>query len=166
MANINIIKNINYINIEGLKFQDYQRLDAIGIIVINSSAIRILNNEFSNIDYSVTAIGQTPNSSENSQPIIVFGRDPSNPINNLIINGNIIYCTDLLWEDAMIELKKSSLLVVPSRMESLPTNIKEAFYFKIPVIATDVGGIPELITDNCKGKSNLITKAKEKSTPL
>ena len=67
------------------------------------------------------------------------------------INGNIIYCTDLSWKDAMIELKKSSLLVVPSRMESLPTSIKEAFYFKIPVIATDVGGIPELITDNYSG---------------
>ena len=67
------------------------------------------------------------------------------------LNGNIIYCTDLLWKDAMIELKKSSLLVVPSRMESLPTNIKEAFYFKIPVIATNVGGIPELITDNYSG---------------
>ena len=67
------------------------------------------------------------------------------------LNGNIIYCTDLLWKDAMIKLKKSSLLVVPSRMESLPTNIKEAFYFKIPVIATDVGGIPELITDNYSG---------------
>jgi L-malate glycosyltransferase len=67
------------------------------------------------------------------------------------LNGNIIYCTDLLWEDAMIELKKSSLLVVPSRMESLPTSIKEAFYFKIPVIATDVGGIPELIRNNHSG---------------
>jgi glycosyltransferase involved in cell wall biosynthesis len=67
------------------------------------------------------------------------------------LHGNIIYCTDLLWEDAMIELKKSSLLVVPSRMESLPTSIKEAFYFKIPVIATDIGGIPELITNNHSG---------------
>ena len=67
------------------------------------------------------------------------------------LNGNIIYCTDLLWKDAMIELKKSSLLVVPSRMESLPTSIKEAFYFKIPVIATDIGGIPELITHNYSG---------------
>ena len=67
------------------------------------------------------------------------------------LNGNIIYCTDLLWKDAMIELKKSSLLVVPSRMESLPTNIKEAFYFKIPVVATNVGGIPELIKNNHTG---------------
>ena len=67
------------------------------------------------------------------------------------LNGNVVYCTDLSWNDAMIELKKSSLLIVPSRMESSPTNIKEAFYFKIPVVATNVGGIPELITDNHTG---------------
>jgi glycosyltransferase involved in cell wall biosynthesis len=67
------------------------------------------------------------------------------------LDGNVLYCTNLSWNDAMIELKKSSILVVPSRMESLPTNIKEAFYFKIPVIATDIGGIPELIVDGRTG---------------
>ena len=67
------------------------------------------------------------------------------------LDGNVVYCTDLSWNDAMIELKKSSILVVPSRMESSPTSIKEAFYFKIPVVATNVGGIPELITDNHTG---------------
>jgi len=85
------IENVNYIKIKGLKFQDYQKLDAIGIIVINSSNISILDNEFSNIDYASTAVGQTPNASQNSQPIIVFGRDPLNSINNLSINGNIIH---------------------------------------------------------------------------
>ena len=67
------------------------------------------------------------------------------------LDGNVVYCTNLSWDNAMIELKKSSLLVVPSRMESLPTNIKEAFYFKIPVIATKVGGIPELVKNNITG---------------
>jgi len=61
------------------------------------------------------------------------------------INGNVVYCTDLLWEEAMKVLKSSSIVVVPSRIESLPTTIKEAFYLKTPVIATNVGGIPELI---------------------
>ena len=55
------------------------------------------------------------------------------------------------WEDAMENLKASSILVVPSRMESIPQVIKEAFYLKIPIIATNVGGIPELITDNVSG---------------
>ncbi len=62
------------------------------------------------------------------------------------IKGNVVYCTNLPWEKAMSTLKSSSMLVVPSRMESLPTVVKEAFYLKIPVVATNVGGIPELVT--------------------
>ena len=46
----------------------------------------------------------------------------------------------------MIKLKESNILVIPSRMESIPQVIKEAFYLKIPIVATNVGGIPELIT--------------------
>ena len=42
-------------------------------------------------------------------------------------------------------LKASQMLVVPSRTESIPQVIKEAFYLKVPVIATNVGGIPELV---------------------
>ncbi len=67
------------------------------------------------------------------------------------INGNVVYCVNDLWEDTMKILKSSTILVVPSRMESLPTVIKEAFYLKIPVIATAVGGIPELIKNNETG---------------
>ena len=36
-------------------------------------------------------------------------------------------------------------------MESLPTTVKEAFYLNVPVIGTDVGGIPELIKNNETG---------------
>jgi glycosyltransferase involved in cell wall biosynthesis len=43
------------------------------------------------------------------------------------------------------------VVVVPSRMESLPTTIKEAFFLKIPVVATNVGGIPELVKNNETG---------------
>ena len=67
------------------------------------------------------------------------------------LNGKIVYCTDIPWTEAMQVLKSSTILVVPSRMESLPTIIKEAFYLKIPVIATSVGGIPELIQDQETG---------------
>ncbi len=67
------------------------------------------------------------------------------------INGNVVYCTDRSWEDAMRIIKSSSIVVVPSRMESLPTTVKEAFYLNVPVIGTNVGGIPELITNNKTG---------------
>jgi glycosyltransferase involved in cell wall biosynthesis len=67
------------------------------------------------------------------------------------INGHVIYCTDRSWDDAMKIIKSSQVVVVPSRMESLPTTVKEAFYLNVPVVATNVGGIPELISDNDTG---------------
>ena len=67
------------------------------------------------------------------------------------IDANVVYCTDVEWEEAMIKLKESNILVIPSRMESIPQVIKEAFFLKIPIIATNVGGIPELITHEKTG---------------
>jgi len=67
------------------------------------------------------------------------------------INGNVVYCTNRSWVDAMSIVKSSSIVVVPSRMESLPTIVKEAFFLNIPVVATNVGGIPELIINNRTG---------------
>ena len=67
------------------------------------------------------------------------------------IEGNVVYCTDRSWDDAMKIIKSSQVVVVPSRMESLPTTVKEAFYLNVPVVATNVGGIPELIKDNETG---------------
>ena len=69
------------------------------------------------------------------------------------INASVRYCTNVDWKDAMKIIKESQILVVPSRTESIPQVIKEAFFLKVPVIATNVGGIPELITD---GKTGLL----------
>jgi len=67
------------------------------------------------------------------------------------IHGTVRYCTNLKWRDAMSVLAESSVMVLPSRMESLPTVIKEAFYLRVPVVATSVGGVPELVEDGKTG---------------
>jgi len=67
------------------------------------------------------------------------------------INSKVIYCTNTDWVETMKILQQSKLLVVPSRHESLPQVIKEAFYLKVPVIATNVGGIPEIVEHNKTG---------------
>jgi glycosyltransferase involved in cell wall biosynthesis len=67
------------------------------------------------------------------------------------INGKIVYCTDLPWEKTMEILKSSNVLIVPSRMESIPQVIKEAFYLKIPVVATNVGGVSEIVENEITG---------------
>jgi len=100
---------------------------------------------------------QLKNVEKKEKQIIFIGRDSYEKGIDILkeietkINGKIVYCTNMKWEDAMENLKASSILVVPSRMESIPQVIKEAFYLKIPIIATNVGGIPELITDNVSG---------------
>jgi glycosyltransferase involved in cell wall biosynthesis len=98
-----------------------------------------------------------PDVKKNEGQIVYIGRDSYEKGIDILrniepkINGKIVYCTNLTWKDAMTALKSSSILVVPSRMESIPQVIKEAFFLKIPVIATSVGGIPELITNGENG---------------
>ena len=102
-------------------------------------------------------LDKIPDVNKNQNQVIYLGRDSYEKGIDLLkkieskINGKVVFCTNTPWIQAMTELKKSSILVAPSRMESLPTNVKEAFYLKIPVIATNVGGIPELISDRDTG---------------
>ncbi len=48
-------------------------------------------------------------------------------------------------------ISRASALILPSRSEAFPRIVIEAMAAGTPVIATKVGGIPELITDGCEG---------------
>jgi len=126
-----------------------------------------------------------PNVSKIENQVVYIGRDSFEKGIDILknieseIHGNVEYCTNVDWKQAMTILKSSCLLVIPSRMESIPQVIKEAFFLHVPVIATNIGGIPELITDNVNGilvpsndeKSlldaiNSLLEDKEKATKL
>ena len=100
---------------------------------------------------------QIPDMKKIENQIAYVGRDSFEKGTDILRNiepkvkGKIVYCTNMSWIDTMKNLKASSVLVVPSRMESLPQSIKEAFFLKIPVIATSVGDIPEIVKNNETG---------------
>ena len=95
--------------------------------------------------------------SELKDQIVFIGRDSSEKGIDILksiessINSKVIYCTNTDWVETMKILQQSKLLVVPSRQVSIPQVIKEAFYLKVPVIATNVGGISELVEHNQTG---------------
>jgi glycosyltransferase involved in cell wall biosynthesis len=57
-------------------------------------------------------------------------------------------------------LKAADILVVPSLSEGLPNVVLEAFAVEVPVVATDVGGNPELVI---QGETGLIVPPSEGS---
>jgi len=98
-----------------------------------------------------------PDVKKNQKQVVYVGRDSFEKGIDILkkieskIEGNVKYCTSLPWNKAMEILKASQVFVLPSRAESIPQSIKEAFFLKIPVVAADVGGVHELVTNNKTG---------------
>ena len=133
-------------------------------LTTDSKIVKKMYKEKLNVDFEffyapldVKKFSKLKNIEKKEKQIIFIGRDSYEKGIDILkdietkIKAKVVYCTNTKWEDAMENLKASSILVIPSRIESIPQVIKEAFYLKIPIIATNVGGIPELITDNKTG---------------
>lgn len=116
-----------------------------------------LDFEYMPSPIDTTKLDDVPDTEKKDNQVVYVGRDSYEKGIDIMrgieskIKGNVVYCTDLPWQKAMLVLKSSSILVVPSRMESLPTVVKEAFYVRTPVIATNVGGMSDLVTDKKTG---------------
>ena len=90
-----------------------------------------------------------------SSKFLFLGRDNLNgAIQKLIVDNNLSKNVSYLGFAENIDkyLAQSSFFVLPSKYgEGCPTSILEAFSYKLPVIAYNVDGIPELITNNKDG---------------
>jgi len=138
--------------------QESQILDWADVLTTDSKAVQSeykkkLGKDFEYLPAPLdkTKFEKIPNVERNPKQIAYVGRDSFEKGADILrkiesqINGTVKFCTDLPWDETMKILKASQMLVVPSRTESIPQVIKEAFYLKVPVIATNVGGNPELV---------------------
>ena len=69
-------------------------------------------------------------------------------VKELNISDKIIFLGQKLAEELALYYRIFDSLIIPSRSEGMPNVLLEAAWFKVPVIATKVGGIPQLMHSN------------------
>jgi glycosyltransferase involved in cell wall biosynthesis len=72
-------------------------------------------------------------------------------IRDLGLAGQVEWCGAKDESEVADALSQSDLLVLPSYEENLPMCVAEALAAGVPVVATKVGGIPELVADGING---------------
>ena len=90
-------------------------------------------------EFDVVLIG----SGENPDKEIMYNYDKKYNLDNVRLIEFI--------ENAASYLKAFDIFILPSLKEGLPYTILEAIAAKVPIIATNVGGIPEMIENNENG---------------
>lgn len=133
-------------DIQKCKTNDKIRFAFIGTI-LPAKGIHILIESFNNINSDEAELkiyGKL-------YPYAGFEYYPSY-LKKLIKNTNIRFMGEFTHLDIVRVLSQVDVLVVPSVWyENSPLVIKEAFLSKTPVIASRIGGIPELVTDDVNG---------------
>jgi len=74
-----------------------------------------------------------------------------------LLNKNILVHPEVPYQEVARQMQESSALVLFSRFENLPCVLLEALCCGLPVISTDVGGIPEAVTH----KNGILVKSED-----
>ncbi|PJA86616.1 MAG: glycosyltransferase [Candidatus Moranbacteria bacterium CG_4_9_14_3_um_filter_42_9] len=93
---------------------------------------------------------------DNNFKILVIGDGPErknleNQTQKLKLESKVIFLGYKKFEDYIKILKISDIFINPSYTEGLPTTVAEAALCRNAIIATNVGGTPEIITNNQSG---------------
>ena len=94
-------------------------------------------------------------SKNNDIKFVLCGSDKQNYYYKKFINNknkkNFIFFNYLKGRKKIDILKKSKIFILPSYIENSPISIIEAMSASVPVISTNISGIPEQITHNKNG---------------
>lgn len=84
--------------------------------------------------------------------ILVVGDGPEKAfLEGLAKGGRVHFLGGQTWRRTVRLIRGSDLFVLPSRMEGLPTALLEAMAVGTPVVASEVGGVPEAVEDGVCG---------------
>jgi glycosyltransferase involved in cell wall biosynthesis len=102
-----------------------------------------------NVEGILEATARLQRSGEDFELIMVGNRDQSmKELANKHELGNVFFKGEIPYNQVATEMQESDALILFSDMENSPCVIAEAHCCGLPAIATNVGGIPELVTNN------------------
>lgn len=102
-----------------------------------------------NVEGILDAAARLKKSNEDFELILVGNKDQSMPGLARKLNlANVSFKGEIPYSQVATEMQQSDALILFSDMENSPCVIAEALCCGLPVIATHVGGIPELVTNN------------------
>jgi len=104
-------------------------------------------------DIAISFISQTPEAR-----LVIAGRGPDRAAlqklaSQLHVNDRVFFAGTLSPEALRAQYRAADALILMSVREGLPNVILESLACGTPVLATAVGGIPELLTDSCCGET-------------
>jgi glycosyltransferase involved in cell wall biosynthesis len=101
------------------------------------SAFKLLLNEIDNVKLFIVGKGE-------------LERELKRQVKELGLEESVIFTG--FRDDVGNLLKLFNVFVMSSHLEGLGTSILDAFVMRTPVVATDAGGIPEMIKDKVNGR--------------
>ncbi len=111
------------------------------LIVGDGSMRKELENQVASIEYRVSSIKKQDLKTENHEEL--------NESKVLCLASNVYFMG--YQQDVSVFLAASDLLILTSDTEGLPGVVLEAAHFRVPTVATDVGGIKECLIDGETG---------------
>ena len=113
-------------------------------------AMSSTENTGKGFDLLVAGLNQLSKDWRNTVDLVVFGSTGSSPIKD---SGFITHFLGDIYDDKkLVELYLSvDVMIVPSRQDNLPNIVSESLACGTPVVAFDIGGIPEMIEHEVSG---------------
>ena len=72
-------------------------------------------------------------------------------IDELYLNDKVRLLGSKTYDEVLDLISEATVVVLPSRSEGIPNALIEAMALKIPVVGSNIGGVPELIEDGNSG---------------
>lgn len=149
LAEDNIV--VNYCGVDTEYFKKDTDLSPDVFTIISVSALK----EVKGIKYLIQACKILNDRELPFKCHIIGGGPDHNDPQKLINCNNLSQKVELLGVKTQSEIKthldNSSIFVLPSKSEGIPIAVMEAMAMELPVIATNITGLPEIIEDGTNG---------------